>query len=192
MTWEELIDRGIQAARDIDHNRWQLGALAATVEMNYGQNALGKWAAAINVSVRRVQDYRTVYRFWPDSVLLTLLDELPNLSWSHYRMAAHRADKLAEATGLEPIVAATQAVCKASDDDLTIEQHFDEYLRGICGLPPVDNPIAELSGQLVDDEYGMLILAGDDDEAVSKLYQCVPDGSRIRVRIYLEGNTEDV
>lgn len=88
--WDTAKNFGLLLSKKRDGVQYVLGDLACLVETRYGQDVLGKFASDIGESRRRLEDCRTVCRFFKKSTRVEIFEALPQLSFSHLRLAAQR------------------------------------------------------------------------------------------------------
>ena len=62
--WELLVSAGITWHANIDEGRWAIGDATLLLEKRYGDNALEKYAADIQMPTSRVRRYHTLCKFW--------------------------------------------------------------------------------------------------------------------------------
>ena len=96
LTIDEYISRGQRAAAAIDLGRWLIGDDALAIETSYGGKEVEKYATGINVPKERVQEYRTVCKFYPLSARAEFLESNPTITYTHMREAM-RLKELAKA-----------------------------------------------------------------------------------------------
>lgn len=92
-TFEEICDESREAAERQDSGRWIIGDNALEVEAHYGQDTIGEYARQINVKKGRVEEYRTVCRFYKKSAREDFLSTAPNITYSHMRLAMSLDDE---------------------------------------------------------------------------------------------------
>lgn len=93
ISWEELVQAGIEARDDANDGRWRLGELAASIPKDYKTGALEAWAKDIRVKVSAVREYRTVYRFWSqNSACAEIRAQHPQADYSDFRTAMRLGD----------------------------------------------------------------------------------------------------
>lgn len=78
-TWEELVTIGQQVREKKDTSQWDLGDISLTVETQYGEDSLGKFAYAINVNKATLLQYRKVADVFPKDKRLTALSHRHHL-----------------------------------------------------------------------------------------------------------------
>ena len=91
----DFVAAGVMLMQTRERNTWQLGDLAVDFEVKVGRPTdpdaptLGDLAAAWNVEVQRVSEWRLVSAFYPANLRLN-----GDLTWSHHNMArrASRGD----------------------------------------------------------------------------------------------------
>jgi hypothetical protein len=89
-TWKDAVELAIDAAAQIDIGRYIIGDVSILVQAHYGENEIGRFADEINVDAKRVQEYRTVCKFFPPQIR-SQFSELP-ISYSHFREAMRLKD----------------------------------------------------------------------------------------------------
>ena len=134
-SWEELISKGIEAKERHDGSQWDIGDIAAEVEVEYGENSLGKFAYAINMRKKSVLNYRTVARKFPKHLRKTY----SKLSFSHF--AALTAVEKPEAWLIKAddedwsVETLQNELKKAFKDDSKMEEKPPQVYRcEVCGL----------------------------------------------------------
>lgn len=130
--WEALTSAGITAYEAKDRAHFTLGMLAAQVEKDYGSDALGKYAAAINAEKARLAEYRTVWTFYRYSAVADFYDTYPGLRYTHWRDAMRLKDR----------DAALAFLAEASDNDWLVEAARAE-LDKRAGKQPPGHKVAE-------------------------------------------------
>jgi len=63
--WDALVKEGKEIANRKDKDQWYLGELASKVEIKYGQNKLGEYAAEIGEHRGTLRSYRQTVQAWP-------------------------------------------------------------------------------------------------------------------------------
>jgi hypothetical protein len=132
-TWDTLCERGRLALEDMDNGRWQIGADACIVRTQYGHDKIADYAREINIEKTRVQEYRTVtkfYGFHEKSARADFCDSHPTLTYSHLR-AAMRLKELNRATDL---------LDEAVNETWTVEQTRIKVSE-ILGKPVPPDPL---------------------------------------------------
>jgi len=118
-SWEEYISLGQEAREAKDQTEWLLGDLAASMETDYGEDSIGKYAYAIGVVKKTLMGYRTVAkRFSPET-----RTKYRKLSFSHFKTLAS-LDK--PEAWLE----------KADDNEWSVETLSHEVSQAYQGLNP--------------------------------------------------------
>lgn len=84
--YAQSVEMGRTCQRNQDQARWIIGDLACFVETEYGENRLSQFADDINVPFERVEEYRTMCRFWEFPVRAEF-SELSTVTYSHMRVA---------------------------------------------------------------------------------------------------------
>lgn len=85
--WELAVQTGIVAQENADDSYWIIGRLALRVQKRYGEDTIGKFAAAINVPKGSVTEYRGVCDFWPEHIVKHYRSVCPNVPYTIYREA---------------------------------------------------------------------------------------------------------
>jgi len=124
--WEALTSAGITAYEAKDRAHFTLGMLAAQVETDYGSDALGKYAAAINAEKARLAEYRTVWTFYRYSAVADFYDTYPGLRYTHWRDAMRLKDR----------DAALAFLAEVSDNDWLVEAARAELDKRAGKQPP--------------------------------------------------------
>ncbi len=84
--WEAHVSAWIQIT-DVENGlQWRKGAIAASVEVKFGESSLEKFAAEVGEPYSNLRIYRQVYNFYKDSA------RIEGLSWQHHREAMDAAD----------------------------------------------------------------------------------------------------
>jgi hypothetical protein len=91
LAWADAVSLGIDARQQIDTGRYVIGDLALLVSAHYGSDEIGRFADDIHMEAKRVQEYRTVCRYYPPLVRASLAGM--DLPYSMLR-AAMRYDDL--------------------------------------------------------------------------------------------------
>jgi len=147
-TWEALCDQGRDAAQDMDGGRWTLGDLSLEVQKQYGRNRISDFAREVNVPVGRVEEYRTVCRYYPKSVRADILGDNPLLSYSHFRVAMRFRD----------IEESIEFLMECADGAYTIERSMVEIKKRLNKpVPPPKLLDAEGTLRHADLETGMVV-----------------------------------
>ncbi len=81
-TYEEHVQAWINVSEEVEERRWQLGAIAASLETVFGENVKSTFAADVGVSARTVREYAQAYRAFATGA------RAPLLSYTHHRIAA--------------------------------------------------------------------------------------------------------
>lgn len=123
--WETLVSQGMEAREQKDNSQWKLGFLADKVNVRYGQNSVGQFAATIGVNKRSLLRYRDVYRVFKDQ----RID--PSLSFSHYLKVSALPDPL---PFLERASVEGWSVEKLG---LEIDSKRPKNVCQVCGLPKI-------------------------------------------------------
>lgn len=95
--FEELCEQGLEAAEDMDKGRWKIGDLALEVKKVYGRDRVGQFATRINVKKTRVQEYRGMSVFYPESLRQQIFEQYPPglITYTHLRTARRLKDPAA-------------------------------------------------------------------------------------------------
>lgn len=167
--YEALISAGIAAYDAKDRAHFTLGQLAAAVEKDYGNDALGAYAADINAERARLAEYRTVWNFYEMSAVADYYDAFANLRYSHWRDAMRLGDK----------TAALLFLAEASDGGLKVEAARVELAK-LAGKPVTGRKVWEGDAiySVPTTDIPALRLLGDDFDGVLQ-----PGGEYI-VRVY--------
>lgn len=88
--WDTAENFGRLLSKKRDGVQYVLGDLACLMEVHYGEDTLGKFASAIGETRRRLEDCRTVCKFFKKPTRVQIFETLPQLSFSHLRLAAQR------------------------------------------------------------------------------------------------------
>lgn len=137
--YEALISAGIAAYDAKDRAHFTLGQLAAAVEKDYGNDALGAYAADINAERARLAEYRTVWKFYEMSAVADYYDTFANLRYSHWRDAMRLGDK----------TSALSFLAEASDGGLKVEAARVELVKRL-GKPVTGRKVAEFEANIFD------------------------------------------
>ena len=85
--WEELLDKGRQAAGRLTRSQWELGDLAIQVLTGRQTEALEDYADRIGVGYKTLQSFRRTAIAFPSGL------RHPDLSFSHHEAIANRTDR---------------------------------------------------------------------------------------------------
>jgi hypothetical protein len=125
-SWEELLSQGLELREQEDNGRWSLGDLSLTVETQYGEDSIGKFAYGIGLGKKTLMSYRTVASvFTPE-----IRKQYHKLSFSHFKTVA----------ALEKPEAWLE---KADDNDWSVETLIKEVkvaYEGLSAPAIVDKP----------------------------------------------------
>lgn len=90
--WETLCDAGREAAENMDEGRWIIGDLAMLVRKEYGHDKIGDFAEQIGVKKKRVQEYRTVCKYYLKDDRDLFRVSHPPMTYTHFRAAMRLKD----------------------------------------------------------------------------------------------------
>ena len=96
--FEEICERGRTAAEGIENGCWVIGDLACDIAdvAKYGENAVERFAKAINVPLPTVKQYCGMSRFYQKDTRVSFLKKHPNITYTHMRDAKRlKTEKLA-------------------------------------------------------------------------------------------------
>ncbi len=101
LSYEELCDHSRSKVTDIDTKRWEVGDDACAMETKYGEATLASMARDIGMNKTTLASWKRVADYYPDNLRRRLLDDLENLSYSHYKDAVRWKDVTASVQWLE-------------------------------------------------------------------------------------------
>jgi hypothetical protein len=79
LSWEEVVELGLELREGKDQVQWRLGDLALQVEKVYGVDSLGKFSIAININKNSLSQYRRVSKAFPEDSRSKLLSHRHHL-----------------------------------------------------------------------------------------------------------------
>lgn len=174
--YEALISAGIAAYDAKDRAHFTLGQLAAAVEKDYGNDALGAYAADINAERARLAEYRTVWNFYEMSAVADYYDTFANLRYSHWRDAMRLGDK----------AAALSFLAEASDGGLKVEAARVELAKRL-GKPVPGRKVAEFEimyAQITHDHVSSTVGLEVNGDAAWLIPLLTAPDTRYRVVVY--------
>lgn len=176
--WETLISAGIAAQEQMDSGRWVIGDLALTVQADYGQDTIGKFAKEIAVELASVRAYRTVSAYWhrENSTRIELLESCPMLKWSHFREAMRIKDQSK----------ADQLLREANDKALSIEA-FRLTVMSEIGKPLPPKKLLDVETMITDMRSNCRVVFELNPELYTKLIEPWRNGQSIRLAIWIAG-----
>lgn len=86
-TYEELCDESRADVEGMDVRRWKVGDNAQLIETNYGEHTMQDFARDIGMNKSTLAGWHRVAKFYPEIIRRKLLDNLANLTYSHYKDA---------------------------------------------------------------------------------------------------------
>lgn len=92
LSYEEICDHSRQHITDIDTRRWDVGDDACAMETKYGEATLLGMARDVNMNKTTLASWKRVADYYPEILRRRLLDNLENLSYSHYKDAIRLKD----------------------------------------------------------------------------------------------------
>lgn len=92
LSYEELCDHSRQHVNDMDARRWDVGDDACAMETKYGEATLLGMARDVNMNKTTLASWKRVAEYYPEILRRRLLDNLENLSYSHYKDAIRLKD----------------------------------------------------------------------------------------------------
>jgi len=123
---QEAITVGQEMNGDMDERRFGLGDIAKLLVKRHGEDTLGEWAKAISVPKKTAQEYRTVATFYEKPARAGIRENLPNISYSHMRLAIKAGDLNEALSFLE----------ECADGLWTVEQAGIEMSKRLTGIEP--------------------------------------------------------
>lgn len=154
-TYEAICDRNRERVGHMDSHRWSIGDDAALVESKYGQHTTEDFARDIGANKSTIAGYRRVSQFYPKSIRRIKLDELQNLTYSHWKDALRLKDLDEAIKWLEQVSDEGWSPDKASHE-------LTEKLGHKTVEPPIPGTIEDVVVQ-IDGTVLVLILIGKDD-----------------------------
>src|SRR5215207_2307134 len=85
-TWEAHVTTWVALQESMEGHLWQMGAIAASLYEHFGSAAVKEFAAEVNTSWRRVQEYAHTYNEWTGRERSRLK------SFGHHTIAARSDD----------------------------------------------------------------------------------------------------
>lgn len=92
LSYEELCDHSRAHVSDMDTRRWDVGDDACAMETKYGEATLASMARDVNMNKTTLASWKRVADYYPEIIRRRLLDNLENLSYSHYKDALRLKD----------------------------------------------------------------------------------------------------
>lgn len=86
-SYEDICSRDRELVADMDTKRWIIGDDASAVETRYGEHTMEDFARDINMNKSTVAGWKRVADFYPKFIRRNLLENYPNLSYSHLKDA---------------------------------------------------------------------------------------------------------
>lgn len=175
LSFEEICDHSRSKVGDIDTRRWDVGDDACAMETKYGEATLASMAREIGMNKTTLAAWKRVADYYPNDNNLRgrLLDELANLSYSHYKDAIRLGDVSASIAWLEkcsvegwsPDQASHELTLKLQpdEDDGDDGDDKDDEPKGIPGK--IEN-VYEVNGSMAVVEISIGL---DDLEAIKHL-----------------------
>lgn len=96
-TYESITDYAREISEGLDERRWILGDLANMVSGHYGDNTIETFARDIGQRKSTVYQYAKVALYYPKILRRRILDEMPNINYSHMRDAMRCSDDFNDA-----------------------------------------------------------------------------------------------
>lgn len=160
--WEIITDAGIVAAADMDIYRWFIGDLACRIEKKYGENRIGEFAKTIHAPVDRVEEYRTVCRFYKKSARAEI-SGVPYTIWREAMKLMHPLDFLRRASALEYTVERARIhIAKVLGKPVSTSKLVDQATcRIVGGTPKARQIIFEFDDSTVVDKLNAMYLKGE-------------------------------
>lgn len=137
LSYEELCDHSRAHVTGMDTRRWDVGDDACAMETKYGEATLASMARDVNMNKTTLASWKRVADYYPEILRRRLLDNLENLSYSHYK----------DAIRLKDIQKSVEWLEKCSEESWSPDQASHKLT-------------AELSGDPDDDDNG----DGDDSD----------------------------
>lgn len=89
---------GEKAVRIADYHRIAVGRLAGCIIRRYNEATMNTFAKRIQCGEKAVRSWENVVTFFGWATCVALLDELPNVSWTHLRAALRVRNRTPEPT----------------------------------------------------------------------------------------------
>lgn len=84
---EQAVAAGDNVAEQGSKGKFVLGYLACLVDKRYGENRIAEFADGVRMPVKRIEEYRTLCRYYQRSVYTEFSNRCPYPLYSHYVMA---------------------------------------------------------------------------------------------------------
>jgi len=114
LSYEEICDHSRDKIEKMGLDRWAIGDDAALVDTKYGEHTMEDFARDIGGNKSTIAGYYRVSKFYPNIIRRKLLDNLPNLTYSHYKDALRLTDLDAAIAWLDEVAQAGWSPDKAS------------------------------------------------------------------------------
>lgn len=177
--YQMAIAAAMDAAQQIDTGRWQVGDLAALVETKYGGETITDFAREIRIAKKRVEEYRTVARAYPNLLRTQIFEQYPNLTYSVLRTAMR----------FKNVEARLAFLADASDNHWTVDQADKEATKRLKGTVVVKETLYTGNVRLVGMKGSCITLEFDSGD-LKKLLTVVGEALNITIWIEREENND--
>lgn len=92
LSYEALCDHSRAQVTNMDARRWDVGDDACAMATKYGEQNLASMARDINMNKTTLASWKRVAGYYPENLRRRLLDDLENLSYSHFKDALRLKD----------------------------------------------------------------------------------------------------
>lgn len=96
-TYESICDYARRYSESLDDLRWILGDCANTVTSRYGDKTVESFARDIGQRKSTIYQYAKVAAYYPNTLRRRILEQLPNINYSHMRDAMRCSDDFNDA-----------------------------------------------------------------------------------------------
>lgn len=96
-TYESICDYARKYSESLDDLRWILGDCANTVTSRYGDKTIEFFARDIGQRKGTIYQYAKVAAYYPNTLRRRILEQLPNINYSHMRDAMRCSDDFNDA-----------------------------------------------------------------------------------------------
>lgn len=179
--YELLCEQGRIAAQNIDQGRYEIGDLALQVQKRYRRDTINDFAKQIGVSKARVQEYRTVCKFWTKSARTELLDTYAGqVNYSHLRQAMR----------LKELPAAMDFIRECGENSYTIEQAQFQMGKRL-GKPTPPEKLLDGLGY-IRDIRGQRVMIEVDSAILPALYEAWQRKQPVHMVVTRSEETPDI
>lgn len=92
LSYEDLCDHSRAQVTNMDSRRWDVGDDAVAMETKYGEATIESMARDVNMNKTTLASWKRVAGYYPENLRRRLLDDLENLSYSHFKDAIRLKD----------------------------------------------------------------------------------------------------